>query len=179
MRSFEASRPPAAGYRTVDTPTYLLARDEDCENSFHSTADFVSSLRRHLCCDVVDQPCTFGQMNMFVVQTALGLDPADTQVMLFDKHPDGPYHELISRAFSANHPVLRHGDYRGQRVLFRRLVFHLESPAALIFPKVRAAPSAQCSHPRCSTGFCRCLVRTRCGATIPVYSTRTGGSCCR
>lgn len=22
--------------------TYLLARDEDCENSFHSTADFVS-----------------------------------------------------------------------------------------------------------------------------------------
>ena len=26
----------------VDVPTYLLARDEDCENSFHSTADFVS-----------------------------------------------------------------------------------------------------------------------------------------
>lgn len=29
---------------TVDTTTYLLARDEDCENSFHSTADFVSVL---------------------------------------------------------------------------------------------------------------------------------------
>eukprot|EP01036_Dinobryon_divergens_P031482 gene31482-40884_t len=27
----------------VSTPTYLLSRDEDCENSFHSTADFVSN----------------------------------------------------------------------------------------------------------------------------------------
>ena len=26
----------------IDTNTYLLARDEDCENAFHSTADFVS-----------------------------------------------------------------------------------------------------------------------------------------
>ncbi len=44
MRSFESGKaPPADGdYDTVDTPTYLLARDEDCENSFHSTADFVS-----------------------------------------------------------------------------------------------------------------------------------------
>lgn len=25
-----------------ETPLYLLSRDEDCENSFHSTADFVS-----------------------------------------------------------------------------------------------------------------------------------------
>ena len=28
---------------THETPLYLLARDEDCENSFHSTADFVSA----------------------------------------------------------------------------------------------------------------------------------------
>jgi hypothetical protein len=28
----------------VKTPTYLLARDEDCENAFHSTADFVRRL---------------------------------------------------------------------------------------------------------------------------------------
>lgn len=27
-----------------DTTTYLLARDEDCENTFHSTADFVSCI---------------------------------------------------------------------------------------------------------------------------------------
>ena len=29
-------------FEVVETPTYLLARDEDCENSFHATADFVS-----------------------------------------------------------------------------------------------------------------------------------------
>ena len=29
-------------YEIQSTSTYLLARDEDCENSFHSTADFVS-----------------------------------------------------------------------------------------------------------------------------------------
>lgn len=41
MRSFvvETSATPDM---VIDTPTYLLARDEDCENSFHSTADFVS-----------------------------------------------------------------------------------------------------------------------------------------
>ena len=26
-----------------ETPVYLLSRDEDCENSFHSTADFVNN----------------------------------------------------------------------------------------------------------------------------------------
>ena len=30
-------------YEIQSTSTYLLARDEDCENSFHSTADFVST----------------------------------------------------------------------------------------------------------------------------------------
>ena len=34
--------PPKGSYEVQETPTYLLARDEDCENSFHSTADFVS-----------------------------------------------------------------------------------------------------------------------------------------
>ena len=45
MRNFQpgASQESYAQYTTtVHTPTYLLARDEDCENSFHSTADFVS-----------------------------------------------------------------------------------------------------------------------------------------
>lgn len=35
-------KPPSqSSYRTVDNPTYLMARDEDCENLFHSTADHV------------------------------------------------------------------------------------------------------------------------------------------
>jgi hypothetical protein len=81
----------------VDTPTYLLARDEDCENTFHSTADF---------------------MNMFLVLSALRLDPEALQVMLFDLHPDDPYMELISKAFSPRHPVIRHthAGYAGKKV---------------------------------------------------------------
>ena len=31
-------------YEVIETPTYLLARDEDCENLFHSSADHVSKL---------------------------------------------------------------------------------------------------------------------------------------
>ena len=44
MRSFQEKTPFPAGYETVSHPTYLLARDEDCENAFHSTADFVRKL---------------------------------------------------------------------------------------------------------------------------------------
>ena len=38
-------------HKTVDHPVYLLARDEDCENTFHSSADFVSYnlLFHHFC----------------------------------------------------------------------------------------------------------------------------------
>lgn len=41
MHSFQEKTAFPAGYETVSHPTYLLARDEDCENAFHSTADFV------------------------------------------------------------------------------------------------------------------------------------------
>ena len=35
---------PLPSYDSVHSdPLYLLNRDEDCENAFHSTADFVSS----------------------------------------------------------------------------------------------------------------------------------------
>ena len=42
MLSFLDSQAVPEAHDTELTPTYLLARDEDCENSFHSTADFVS-----------------------------------------------------------------------------------------------------------------------------------------
>ena len=47
MDSFRAETPlpPEGSYRVEDTPTYLLARDEDCENLFHSMADHVSPYR--------------------------------------------------------------------------------------------------------------------------------------
>lgn len=124
MSSFETDKsiPNIDSYVTVDTTTYVLARDEDCENSFHSTADF---------------------MNMFLVMAALDINPSDQQVMLFDKHPEGPYIDLIKNAFSPNHPVIRHTDYKN-KVLFKKLIFHLESPAGLIFPKVSRPDPLRC-----------------------------------
>jgi len=42
MSSFKPEmKPPTENYETVEHPMYLLARDEDCENTFHSSADFV------------------------------------------------------------------------------------------------------------------------------------------
>lgn len=83
-------------------------------------------------------------MNMFLVYEILGLQPSEVQVMLFDRFNDGPYQELIQRAFSPSHPVLRHTHYQTGKVLFRRLVFHLESPAGLIFPKVSRPGPLRC-----------------------------------
>jgi hypothetical protein len=123
MSTFVSDSNEPDEYDTVDVPTYLLARDEDCENTFHSTADF---------------------MNMFLVMNIIGVDPLYHQVMLFDQHPDGPYMELIKSAFSPNYEVLRNSDYRNKKVLFRHLIFHLESPAGLIFPKVSRPDPLRC-----------------------------------
>ena len=72
----EVPTPPAAGtYDTEDAPTYLLARDEDCENSFHSTADF---------------------MNAFLVMSALGIDPRSQKVA-----PLEPISSPVSSPFRA------------------------------------------------------------------------------
>ena len=57
------------------------------------------------------------QMNMFLVQSVLKSEgAAGSQVMLFDKHPDGPYMELIEKAFSPGGPVIRPSHYRGKKV---------------------------------------------------------------
>lgn len=98
------------------------------------------------------------QMNMFLVHKVLGNDVAEQQVLLFDKHPDGkssmgitpyrvahsltgtsvgPYKELIEKAYAPHHGVHRHqAKYGTKKVVFDKLIFHLESPAGLIFPKV-------------------------------------------
>ena len=55
------------------------------------------------------------QMNMFLVQSVLQ-SAGSQQVMLFDKHPDGPYMELIEKAFSPGGPVIRPSHYRGKKV---------------------------------------------------------------
>ena len=61
--------------------TYLMARDEDCENMFHSTAD---------------------HLNAFLVGRVLRLDWSRVKTMLWDRHPDGPFKQLIEKGFLAS-----------------------------------------------------------------------------
>ena len=75
-------------------------------------------------------------MNIFLALKILRLNESEVQIMLFDRHADGPYKSFLQRVFSPNHEVIRASHYQGRKVMFRTLVFHLESPAALIFPKV-------------------------------------------
>ena len=75
MRSFQDDTPwrgsDDGGTEVIDSgPTYLLTRDEDSENAFHSTSDFI---------------------NMHTVFTGLGIANGDAQVVLFDRQPDGPF----------------------------------------------------------------------------------------
>jgi len=55
---------------------------------------------------------------MFLVKSVLQSKTDNMQVMLFDKHPDGPYLELIQKAFANSKPVLRHQHYKKQKVIY-------------------------------------------------------------
>lgn len=110
---------------TIETTTYLLARDEDCENTFHSTADF---------------------MNIYFVMSLLNINPNNQQIMLWDKFSTGPYEELIKNAFSSNFPILRHTHYKNKKILFKHIIWHLESPAGLIFPRVANPDPMRCHN---------------------------------
>ena len=84
-------------------------------------------------------------MNLFWVIKALNLNESNQQVMLFDSYKNGPYYELIKKAFSKNHPILRYTYYKNKIVLFRHLIFHLESSAGLIFPRDAKPYPLRCS----------------------------------
>ena len=81
---------------------------------------------------------------MFLVSHVVDLDFSTTQVMLFDKHLDGPFHEMIKTVYSPAHDLIRQQHYEGKKVMFERLIFHLESPAGLIFPKVARPDPLRC-----------------------------------
>lgn len=61
-----------------------------------------------------------------------------------DKMPNNPYHELLERAFAPVHGAHRHGKYQMQRVMFKKMIFHLESPASLIFPETSTRGPQRC-----------------------------------
>ena len=124
---------------TEELTTYLLARDEDCENSFHSTADFT---------------------NMHLVANILDVDPANQQVMLWDRHKDGPYTDLISKAFAGGRKLLRNDHYGQKKVLFKKLIFHLESPAGLIFPKVARPGQLRCKSTWLFTSYAQHVLQS-------------------
>lgn len=50
--------------------------------------------------------------------TSMSIAPITMTVMLFDQHPDGPYMDLIQRAFSPSsfRPVIRQDHYKGKKV---------------------------------------------------------------
>ena len=81
---------------------------------------------------------------MHLVSHILQEDFQDQQVMLFDRHKDGPYTELISKTFSNSRELIRPEHYGKKKVLFKKLIFHLESPAGLIFPKVARPGQLRC-----------------------------------
>ena len=72
---------------------------------------------------------------MELIYSGLGLTKETTNVILFDKNPDGPFHDLIRHSFTTN-DVKRAADYNNGIVTFKKLVWHLESPAGIVFPKV-------------------------------------------
>jgi len=116
MNSFKDQTPTSTDATRESTTTYLLARDEDFENAFHSSADF---------------------LNMELVYQGLNLNKDDTQVVLLDRNPDGPFFEMIQNAFTTpNKPLKRAANYNNKKIVFDKVVWHLESPAGIVFPKV-------------------------------------------
>lgn len=55
-------------------------------------------------------------MNIYLVLSILGMPFDKNQVILFDKHPDGPFMDLIKNAFSPSHPIIRKSYYKNEKV---------------------------------------------------------------
>ena len=94
MDSFhsESQAPPVSSYQVIDTPTYLLARDEDCENLFHSSSDHVSDFMLKVKDAEEKHSISFTlfhfvlQMNMYLaVEHILKMSFQDLAVVLFDR----------------------------------------------------------------------------------------------
>ena len=82
---------------------------------------------------------------MELVYTALKLDKkTKPSVILFDKNPDGPFVELIRNGFSGE-DLKRSRDFGTDTVTFKEIVWHLESPAGIVFPKVADKSGLGCS----------------------------------
>jgi hypothetical protein len=98
-----------------NSPTLLIQRDVDGENMHHATADL---------------------MNLYVVATLLRLKPETTKGVLLDRMPDYSFAGFMHDAFASAAPLQRAADFKHGKVLFRKLVWHMESDFSSIHPSV-------------------------------------------
>jgi hypothetical protein len=93
----------AAPDAIVEHPVLFVTREPgEHANLYHAHTDFLAA---------------YQVLHMF------GWSGDETQVVLMDNHPPGPFDEVFRRAFSRRHRVLRPEDYAGRAVLYRRAVF--------------------------------------------------------
>jgi hypothetical protein len=92
-----------AADETADHPVLFVAREpHEYANLFHAHTDLLA----------VYEACR-----------VLGLSADETQVILLDANPPGPFDEAFRRAFSRRHPVRRVEEHGGRRVRYRHAVF--------------------------------------------------------
>lgn len=79
--------------------------------------------------------------NIFVAYNILGISPDEARIVMLDYWPEGPFKDIMTRAFSPSTPLVtieELGKEAGGSVCFRRAVFNLPEYAAAI---VKGRPS--------------------------------------
>ena len=75
------------------------------------------------------------------------------------RFPNGVHWELWQKAFAPNYPLLRRDHFGNKKVLFKHLIFHLESPGALIHPYVADPGPLRCSRTPLFIAFSRFVLQ--------------------
>merc|ERR1711871_1562128 len=65
-----------------------------------------------------------------------------------------------SKAFAGGRKLLRNDHYGQKKVLFKKLIFHLESPAGLIFPKVARPGQLRCKSTWLFTSYAQHVLQS-------------------
>jgi EGF domain-specific O-GlcNAc transferase len=111
----------------IDHPVLFQQRDTFA-NFFHDSEDFV---------------------NVFLALAILQWTPAQTQIMLTDLYPEGPFWEMWSKVFSQGQPALTAWNIKEQfgkidgHVCFKQLAIGIYGPAA---PTTIASWNTPCQH---------------------------------
>lgn len=82
-------------------------------------------------------------MNIFLATEVLDQNVEDQQILLWDHLPDGPALSLLQQVFAPIHKVHRISKYTEDRVLFRRLIFHMDASSSLLRTEAMTSTMAQ------------------------------------